>query len=227
MKPEHDDVSRLAEWLQLTTGGESVNAIAKKIGVPQRTLANHVNKGRLEAGEIVAIARQYDANVIYALRDHGLITDDDISAIGPDVAGEQMTIHTLLAILKRRIEGLATLFDVVARDMDAEDWDSRELVAELLRQGRATIASDAEYEASLEESRRRFARILKADTQAAEKSVGTTPDDFDWDAEIARNLREREEAARILAAYDLAAQKDAPGQPTRYDEDEALANPGA
>jgi len=38
---------------------------------------------------------------------------------------------------------------------------------------------------------------------------------------------ERERNARAVAAYDLAAQKDAPGQPTRYDEDEALANPGA
>ena len=33
----------------------------------------------------------------------------------------------------------------------------------------------------------------------------TEAEDFDWDAEIARNLREREEAARILANYDLAA----------------------
>lgn len=71
------------------------------------------------------------------------------------------------------------------------------------------------------------ASAVVRDAEARLAQTPTEADDFDWDAEIARNLREREEAARILASYDLAAQKDAPGQPTRYDEDEALANPGA
>lgn len=51
---------------------------------------------------------------------------------------------------------------------------------------------------------------LKLDPEKvfAEARLAQTPteaEDFDWDAEIARNLREREEAARILANYDLAA----------------------
>ncbi|WP_172121020.1 hypothetical protein [Actinomyces faecalis] len=44
-----------------------------------------------------------------------------------------------------------------------------------------------------------------SEARLAEAAPAITPHDFDWDAEIARNLREREEAARVLATYDLAA----------------------
>jgi hypothetical protein len=49
------------------------------------------------------------------------------------------------------------------------------------------------------------ASAVVRDAEARLAQTPTEADDFDWDAEIARNLREREEAARILANYDLAA----------------------
>lgn len=102
MKSENGDVSRLTEWLQLTTA-ESVNAIAKRIGVPQRTLANHVNRGRLEASEIVAIARAYDYPPVLALADLGVITREELEEGTTKAALEEVPVPELLEVAMTRL----------------------------------------------------------------------------------------------------------------------------
>ena len=90
------------DWFEKITGGESYNAVAKKLGcrhhpygaTPRSTLRKNA----------VAIARAYGRPAIEPLIIMGLLTDDDIKAIKSQDALRDASDDELMAELGRRIK---------------------------------------------------------------------------------------------------------------------------
>lgn len=66
------------EWYERTTGGDSVNAVANKAGIPKSTLWQQAH-GTITTDTVVKIARAYGINPAQALADIGLITADELA----------------------------------------------------------------------------------------------------------------------------------------------------
>lgn len=64
-------------WLAAVTDSKPLAAIARSIGVPQRTFANHVKSGDLDVWEIALVCREYGCSILDALVDLGVVTNDE------------------------------------------------------------------------------------------------------------------------------------------------------
>lgn len=73
-------------WYRHVTGTDSVNAVAKRAGLVQTTLAAQVRKGELTPQSAVAIARAYQSDPLRALVAIGLVAADEVDAYARRVA---------------------------------------------------------------------------------------------------------------------------------------------
>lgn len=73
-------------WYRHVTGTDSVNAVAKRAGLVQTTLAAQVRKGELTPQSAVAIARAYQSDPLHALVAIGLVAADEVDAYARRVA---------------------------------------------------------------------------------------------------------------------------------------------
>lgn len=71
------------DWIGGITESESVRAIAIKAGIPQRTLAGQVEKNRISAENVIAIAIAYDQHPVGALVDTGYLEEKWANQIDP------------------------------------------------------------------------------------------------------------------------------------------------
>lgn len=105
------------DWMNATTGNESVRATALKAGLAQRTLANQIEKEHISAENVIAIAEAYNVHPVRALVDTEYLdekyarTVDPVSAIRM-VSEEQLADETL-----RRMK-LGVKTDVLTTDIN-------------------------------------------------------------------------------------------------------------
>lgn len=73
----------LNEWLARISANDdgkpqSVNAIAKKSGLPQSTLNGRIKDGELTADQVIAICRAYGYDVVRGLLELGFIEENEL-----------------------------------------------------------------------------------------------------------------------------------------------------
>lgn len=73
-------MSKNLSWYRAVTQEDSVNAVAKRAGLVQTTLAAQVRKGELTPQSVVAIARAYQSDSLSALVAVGFLTDEEVTA---------------------------------------------------------------------------------------------------------------------------------------------------
>lgn len=73
-------MSKNLSWYRAVTQEDSVNAVAKRAGLVQTTLAAQVRKGELTPQSVVAIARAYQSDPLSALVAVGFLTDEEVTA---------------------------------------------------------------------------------------------------------------------------------------------------
>lgn len=72
-------MSKNLSWYRAVTQEDSVNAVAKRAGLVQTTLAAQVRKGELTPQSVVAIARAYQSDPLSALVAVGFLTDEEVA----------------------------------------------------------------------------------------------------------------------------------------------------
>lgn len=60
-------------WIRTTTGNSSIRAIARRVGIAQRTLAAQVEDDRITPENVIAIAIAYGTSPVDALVDTGYL----------------------------------------------------------------------------------------------------------------------------------------------------------
>lgn len=97
------------DWMNSTTGNESVRATALKAGLAQRTLANQIEKEHISAENVIAIAIAYGAHPVRALVDTGYLDEKYARTVDPMTALRSVTEDQLAdEVLRRMKRGLKT-----------------------------------------------------------------------------------------------------------------------
>lgn len=137
---ETNDLAQpLAEWLDEIAPDDSVAAVARKSGIPQRTLALRVKNGAVTPQEVILIARAYNQSVVAALEQFAYITEDEVRAAAHELIASEVPLSQLLRAALTRLDGLREAMDVVYSDESlptearyeylltafAEEWDGR------------------------------------------------------------------------------------------------------
>ncbi len=92
-----------SEWLRNVTNGDSVNATATRAGVVQRTLARQLEKERIDAENVIAIAVAYDQHPVGALVDTGYLDEQWAQQVDPSRALREVTEEQLADEVLRRM----------------------------------------------------------------------------------------------------------------------------
>lgn len=90
------------EWLDATTNGQSIRAIATRAGIPISTLARQIRRGTVTADNAVAIARAYEASPVRALAAAGIIDEPSPDGVSVAEALVEATDDELASELARR-----------------------------------------------------------------------------------------------------------------------------
>lgn len=90
-------------WFEDLTHGDSVRAAALKANVPQRTLANQVDRGEITAENVIKLAMAYDAHPVRALVDTGYLDEQYASEVDPRTALMSVSEDDLAAEVLRRM----------------------------------------------------------------------------------------------------------------------------
>lgn len=108
-------------WLAATTG-DSVRNVAITIGLPPRTLATQIEKGRISPENVIKIAEHYDIHPVGALVDTGYLDKKWASEVDPVTAATQLTDEQLAEEILRRlreVRGDHAVFHTPVADLDA------------------------------------------------------------------------------------------------------------
>lgn len=98
-------------WLAIITENDSVLSASKRIGVPQRTLANHVKNDALTYEEVASLCRAYGVNVIDGLLLLGWLDRDEIRDHAKDYSARILPLRDLVNALAHRLKSLSEASD--------------------------------------------------------------------------------------------------------------------
>lgn len=113
------------EWLTATTGGDSGATIAKRSGLPARTVAHQINTGRMPMENVVAIAIAYGAHPVGALVATGYLDAKYAREVDPVTVLRTISEDALADEVLRRMklgQG-AGVFDVPLDQLTQADFD--------------------------------------------------------------------------------------------------------
>ena len=97
------------KWIYAICGSDSVRRIAIKSGLPQRTLANQIEKDAISAENVIKIAIAYDAHPVRALVDTGYLDEKYARSVDPATAVKEVSEEVLAKeVLARMRHGLQT-----------------------------------------------------------------------------------------------------------------------
>lgn len=101
-------------WIAEIAGGDSGNEVARKSGVPGRTIAHQIKTGRVSAENVIAIAIGYGRHPVGALVATGYLDEQYAREIDPATALREVSEEDLADEVLRRMKlGLgAGVFDV-------------------------------------------------------------------------------------------------------------------
>ena len=94
---------RHPEWFEATSS-DSVRSAANTIGIPQRTLAAQIEKGRISPENVIAIAVAYGHHPVSALVDTGYLDPKWAEQVDPARALRAVTEQQLADEVLRRME---------------------------------------------------------------------------------------------------------------------------
>lgn len=89
-------------WLAATTS-DSVRNVAITIGLPPRTLATQVEKGRISPENVIKIAERHGVHPVGALVDTGYLDQQWADEVDPVTAVQQLTDEQLADEILRRL----------------------------------------------------------------------------------------------------------------------------
>ena len=113
------------KWIYAICGSDSVRRIAIKSGLPQRTLANQIEKDAISTENVIKIAIAYDAHPVRALVDTGYLDEKYARSVDPATAvkevSEEVLANEVLARMRRGLQtdALTTPVDELATRREA------------------------------------------------------------------------------------------------------------
>lgn len=105
------------DWMNATTGNESVRSTALKAGLAQRTLANQIEKDRISAENVIAIAEAYNVHPVRALVDTEYLDEEYARTVDPVSAIRMVSEEQLANETLRRMK-LGVKTDVLTTDIN-------------------------------------------------------------------------------------------------------------
>lgn len=128
------------EWFAKVTS-DSVRSVARTVGLPPRTLATQLEKGRVSPENVIAIAMAYDIHPVRALVDTGYLEPQYAQAVDPMTALQSVSEEQLAEeVLRRMTAGVKTkilIQDVnevaehLARKAAAEEVDHEAIIRQI------------------------------------------------------------------------------------------------
>lgn len=128
-------------WYRHVTGTDSVNAVAKRAGLVQTTLAAQVRKGELTPQSAVAIARAYQSDPLHALVAIGLVAADEVDAYARRVALGDVSDEELAREVWVRMSSGAASAPLTAPEPAPEEPRERPLSMQEIKQQRLLEAA--------------------------------------------------------------------------------------
>lgn len=128
-------------WYRHVTGTDSVNAVAKRAGLVQTTLAAQVRKGELTPQSAVAIARAYQSDPLRALVAIGLVAADEVDAYARRVALGDVSDEELAREVWVRMSSGAASAPLTAPEPAPEEPRERPQTMQELKQQRLLEAA--------------------------------------------------------------------------------------
>lgn len=128
-------------WYRHVTGTDSVNAVAKRAGLVQTTLAAQVRKGELTPQSAVAIARAYQSDPLHALVAIGLVAADEVDAYARRVALGDVSDEELAREVWVRMSSGAASAPLTAPEPAPEEAPERPMSMQELKQQRLLEAA--------------------------------------------------------------------------------------
>ena len=128
-------------WYRHVTGTDSVNAVAKRAGLVQTTLAAQVRKGELTPQSAVAIARAYQSDPLCALVAIGLVAADEVDAYARRVALGDVSDEELAREVWVRMSSGAASAPLTAPEPADEEPRERPLSMQEIKQQRLLEAA--------------------------------------------------------------------------------------
>lgn len=96
------------DWFAKVTS-DSVRAVARTVGLPPRTLATQLEKGRVSPENVIAISAAYGAHPVRALVDTGYLDPQYARAVDPATAIQSVSEEQLAEeVLRRMRVGVTT-----------------------------------------------------------------------------------------------------------------------
>lgn len=89
-------------WLDSVIEGDSLRRVEERTGVSRVTLSRQINKNQVDAGSIIAIAREYGVNPVHALADTGYLTHEEAHVL--PFRDESVSNQRLVRMLAMRID---------------------------------------------------------------------------------------------------------------------------
>ena len=92
------------QWLKATTKGDSVRAIARTTKLPNRTLASQIERGRISAENVIAIAIGYGFHPVTSLIDCDYLPARFATTADPIAALREVSEDALAEEVLRRMK---------------------------------------------------------------------------------------------------------------------------
>ncbi|MDU4831139.1 MAG: hypothetical protein E6X52_01150 [Actinomyces sp.] len=172
-----EETKSLEHWLSALTGTGSMAAIARKIGVPQRTFANHVSAGTLTFDELAKIGELVNLSTIDMLAMSGAISDNEVRKFVATYNSEIAPLRDLLEVLLDRLDLIAAMATRLRIDKQTGESEEKlnakaHRIAEMFR---------VEYDPSGRAAKEMHAEDVsfKERYPNSALSVGHNPADFD------------------------------------------------
>ena len=93
-----------SDWVEQISDGDAINAIATKAGIVHRTFARQVERSRISAENVIAIAIAYKHHPVGALVDTGYLDEKWATQVDPARALRAVTEDELADEVLRRMK---------------------------------------------------------------------------------------------------------------------------
>lgn len=110
------------EWIKRITEGDTFREVGRKTGIHHSAITRSLNRNGLSTDQVVRIAHAYDANIVDALKETGIIQDRQKQDSPEDIANRIKQLADKLAHLAPR-SNVEPLFDEITPEAPVTDYD--------------------------------------------------------------------------------------------------------
>jgi IS30 family transposase len=97
-------MATLAEWVTVSTGGESLRTIATRLNRSPDSLSRWLRRQKMPAEVIIQLSRVYHADLLAGALSGGVISDEDVDRAMPNLLRQASLVQLTAEVHRRATE---------------------------------------------------------------------------------------------------------------------------